>query len=53
MIYEQMIHELATHFKLCKFHVANNYKETDFWEMLCFENNKNEFMNYRMKKNEN
>ena len=40
MLYEQMIHELATHYGQCKYHIAHNYTEIDFWEMICFENNK-------------
>jgi len=38
MIYEKMIHELSKAYGQCKYHIAKNYKETDFWEMLCFEN---------------
>ena len=38
MLYEKMIHELSKMYGQCKFYVAKNYKETDFWEMICFEN---------------
>jgi hypothetical protein len=38
MFYEKMIHELSKAYGQCKYHIAKNYRETDFWEMLCFEN---------------
>ena len=37
MEYESMIHELAMAYKQCKYHIANTYTETDFWEWRCFE----------------
>ena len=33
-----MTYELSKIYGQCKYYVAKNYKETDFWEMLCFEN---------------
>ena len=33
-----MIHSLAKCYNQCKKHIEETYTETDFWEMLCFEN---------------
>ena len=38
MTYEFMIHSLAKCYNQCKKHIEESYTETDFWEMLCFEN---------------
>lgn len=38
MKYEYMIHRLAKAYGQCKYYVADNYTERDFFEMLCFNN---------------
>ncbi|HUX60003.1 MAG TPA: hypothetical protein VMV32_01725 [Ignavibacteriaceae bacterium] len=50
MNYEKMIHELAKIYGQCKYHIANTYRETDFWEMLCFENLEGAKTKYKMEK---
>lgn len=45
MIYEKMITVLAKAFSQCKYYVAEKYTETDFWELLCFENLDTEIQN--------
>lgn len=50
MIYEKMIHELSKMYGQCKYYIAKNYRETDFWEMLCFENLEGAKMKYNTNK---
>lgn len=49
MTYEYMIHSLAKCYNQCKKHIEENYYETDFWEMLCFENLEGAKMKSKMK----
>lgn len=50
MIYEKMIHEIAKAYGQCKYYIGKNYRETDFWEMICFENLEGEKNKYNANK---
>ena len=50
MLYEKMIHELSKMYGQCKYYITKNYKETDFWEMICFENLEGAKQKYNLNK---
>ena len=50
MTYEKMIHELSKLYGQCKYYIADKYRETDYWELVCFEGLKNSQERYEIEK---